>query len=203
MAFLARNNLSVAANMLLKNDLKNFDEVMKTEELINYLNHQITRYLVKINALEISREDAKYIGRLFHVVNDIERIGDHAQNIAEAAVSESEEKIVLTDTAKRELLQMLSTVLKLLDEAIATFEAQQLDIPKAKYIEGLEEEIDSLKDAYQMSHIERLNNGECEMRAGMLFVNTIIDFERVGDHAENIAWAVKVKPTKQEMQVNA
>jgi len=203
MAFLARNNLSVAANMLLKNDPKNFDEVMRTEELINFLNHQITHYLVKINALEISREDAKYIGRLFHVVNDIERIGDHAQNIAEAAMNEYEEKIILTDTAKAEMRHMLETVLKLLDESIATFEAQELDIPKAKYIEQLEDETDALKDAYQMSHIERLNNGECGMQAGMLFVNTLIDFERVGDHAENIAWAVKQKPTKQEMQVNA
>lgn len=202
MASLARNNLSIAANMLLKCDLKNFDEVMKTEELINFLNHKITHYLVKINALEISREDAKYIGRLFHVVNDIERIGDHAQNLAEAAMSESEEKIVLSETAKGELKLMLETVLKLLDESIATFESQQLDITKAQYITELEDETDALKDAYQMSHIERLNNGECEMRAGMLFLNTLIDFERVGDHAENIAWAVKTKPTKQEMQVS-
>ncbi len=203
MASLARNNLSVAANMLLKNDIKSFDEVMQTEELINFLNHKITHYLVKINALEISREDAKYIGRLFHVVNDIERIGDHAQNIAEAALNENEEKLILTDTAKSEMKHMLETVLKLLDEAIATFEAQELSFDKAKYITQLEDETDALKDAYQMSHIERLNNGECEMRAGMLFVNTLIDFERVGDHAENIAWAVKQKPTKQEMQVNA
>lgn len=201
MANLARNNLSIAANMLLKNDLKNFDEVMQTEELINFLNHKITHYLVKINALEISREDAKYIGRLFHVVNDIERIGDHAQNIAEAAQSEYDEKIVLTETAKGEMKHMLETVLNLLDESIASFEAQELDVSKAKQIEALEDETDALKDAYQMSHIERLNNGECEMQAGMLFINTLIDFERVGDHAENIAWAVKQKPTKQEMEM--
>ncbi|MCR4563042.1 MAG: Na/Pi cotransporter family protein [Clostridiales bacterium] len=201
MAFLARNNLSIAANMLLKNDLKNFDEVMRTEELINFLNHQITHYLVKINALEISREDAKYIGRLFHVVNDIERIGDHAQNIAEAAANENEEKIILSETAKSEMRNMLETVLKLLDESIASFEAQELDITKARYIEQLEDETDALKDAYQMSHIERLNNGECGMRAGMLFINTLTDFERVGDHAENIAWAVEHKPSKQEMEV--
>jgi phosphate:Na+ symporter len=201
MAFLARNNLSIAANMLLKNDPKNFEEVMRTEELINFLNHQITHYLVKINALEISREDAKYIGRLFHVVNDIERIGDHAQNIAEAAANENEEKIILSETAKSEMRNMLETVLKLLDESIASFEAQELDITKARYIEQLEDETDALKDAYQMSHIERLNNGECGMQAGMLFINTLTDFERVGDHAENIAWAVEHKPSKQEMEV--
>jgi len=202
MASLARNNLMVASKMLLNNDIGKFDEVMQTEELINFLNHKITHYLVKINALEISREDAKYIGRLFHVVNDIERIGDHAQNIAEAAVSEHDEEIVLTNQAKKEMKNMIDTVFRLLDEAIATFDMQELDIEKAKEITALEDETDSLKDAYQMSHIERLNNGECEMRAGMLFINTLIDLERVGDHAENIAWAVKEKPTKQEMQVN-
>ena len=95
---------------------------------------------------------------------------------------------------------MLGTVIKLLDAAITTFEAQKLDVEKAKKIESLEEEIDSLKDAYQMSHIERLNNGECGMKAGMLFINTLTDFERVGDHAENIAWAVKEKPGRTEME---
>jgi phosphate:Na+ symporter len=199
MAMLARNNLSLAGSALINNDLKNVESIMQTEELINFLNHQITRYLVKINALEISREDAKYIGRLFHVVNDIERIGDHAQNIAEAAMSETNDNLVLTETAKNELKNMLDTVLRLLDKSVAIFEQQKLDIETAKKIEALEDETDALKDAYQMSHIERLNNGECEMRAGMLFINTLVDFERVGDHAENIAWAVKEKPTKQEM----
>ena len=200
MAMLARNNLSVAGNALLKNDIRNVPSIMQTEELINFLNHKITHYLVKINALEISRDDAKYIGRLFHVVNDIERIGDHAQNLAEAAQSQYDEKIVLSETAKKELRHMLDTVLELLDKSIESFDQQKLSVPLARQITELESETDALKDAYQMSHIERLNNGECDIRAGMLFVNTLVDFERVGDHAENIAWAVQDKPNKADIK---
>lgn len=200
MAMLARNNFSLASRALLDSDKTNIEDIMETEELINFLNHNITRYLVKINALDISREDAKYIGRLFNVVNDIERIGDHAQNLVEAASAAIEEGQKVSPQAKKELEEMQRTVLRLLDGSIEAFEKQNLDVETAKRLNALEEEVDNLKDAYQMAHIERLNNGECETHAGMLFVNTIIDFERIGDHATNIEWAVKVKPTKEQME---
>ena len=203
MAMLARNNFSLASKALFDSDKTNIQSIMDTEELINFLNHNITRYLVKINALDISREDAKYIGRLFHVVNDIERVGDHAQNLAEAAEAAIESGQKVSPAAKKELEHMQKTVLTLLDGSIEVFDKQELDVESAKRLNALEDEVDNLKDAYQMTHIERLNSGECETHAGMLFVNTLIDFERIGDHATNIAWAVKQKPTAEEMSAEA
>ena len=103
MAGLARHNFSIAAEDLLNKSCDHFDEVQHTEEVINFLNHNITPILVKINSLDLSYSDAKYIGRVFHVINDIERIGDHAQNLEEAAKSRVDEGIEISSEGEREL----------------------------------------------------------------------------------------------------
>lgn len=195
MALLARENFVRAANDLLSGNADNFDEIEHTEEVINYLNHGITPMLVKINALDLSYQDAKYIGRAFHVINDIERIGDHAQNLAEAAKSRQEENIELSPAALAELHEMFDTTLELLDGAIEAFTTQNLDKETAVYLNKLEASVDDMQRDFEQNHIERLNKHICSTQGGMLFINTVTDFERVGDHATNIAWKVSHKPT--------
>lgn len=194
MARLARDNFDIAVQDLIDKQIKNFDAVNKTEEIINYLNHHITPVLVKINALDLSYQDAKFIGRMFHVINDIERIGDHAQNIEEAAKSRVDENIELSEEGERELREMQKTVLELMDGSIEAFSTQTLDVDTAEKLNALEAEVDSMQEVFEQAHIDRLNNNECSTRAGMLFINTITDFERVADHSINIAWSVKSKP---------
>lgn len=194
MAYLARDNFDRAANALIKNDVSKVEKIKSVEEVINFLNHGITRHLVKINALDLDYSDAKYIGRLFHVVNDIERIGDHAVNLCEAMVVRNNEKLAISDDAVAELETMRKCVAELLNASISSFEKQELTFEEAKQIETLETVSDNLKIRYQDAHLRRLNKEHCETRAGMMFVNTLIDFERVGDHAKNIAFAVSKKP---------
>ena len=194
MAKLARDNFDRAATALINNDTSKGEKIESVEEVINFLNHGITRHLVKINALDLDYTDAKYIGRLFHVINDIERIGDHAVNISEAAVVRSNEKLAISDEAVAELETMRKCVVELLNASIDSFEKQELTIEEAKRIETLETASDNLKEKYQNAHLRRLNEEHCETRAGMMFVNTLIDFERVGDHSKNIAFAVAKKP---------
>lgn len=194
MAYLARDNFNRAATALINNDTSKTEKIESVEEVINFLNHGITRNLVKINALDLDYSDAKYIGRLFHVINDIERIGDHAVNLSEAAVVRSNEKLAISDEAVAELETMRKCVLDLLDASISAFEKQELTVEEARRIETLETVSDNLKIKYQDAHLERLNKEHCETRAGMMFVNTLIDFERVGDHSKNIAFAVRKKP---------
>ena len=126
--------------------------------------------------------------------NDIERIGDHAVNLSEATIVRNNEKLAISDEAVAELENMRKCVLELLDASISSFEKQELTIEEAKQIETLETVSDNLKEKYQNAHLRRLNEEHCETRAGMMFVNTLIDFERVGDHAKNIAFAVAKKP---------
>lgn len=194
MAGLARQNFSIAAEDLLNKSCDHFDEVQHTEEVINFLNHNITPILVKINSLDLSYSDAKYIGRVFHVINDIERIGDHAQNLEEAAKSRVDEGIEISAEGERELREMYETTLKLIDGSIEAFTSQILDNEKAEQLGEYEASVDDMQTEFEQSHIERLNARKCNTRAGMLFINTITDFERVADHATNIAWSVSKKP---------
>lgn len=196
MAGLARRNFSIAAEDLLNKSCDHFDEVQHTEEVINFLNHNITPILVKINSLDLSYSDAKYIGRVFHVINDIERIGDHAQNLEEAAKSRVDEGIEISAEGERELREMYKTTLKLIDGSIEAFTSQILDNEKAEQLSEYEASVDDMQTEFEQSHIERLNAHKCNTRAGMLFINTITDFERVADHATNIAWSVSKKPEK-------
>lgn len=196
MAYLARDNFDRAATALINNDTSKVEKIESVEEVINFLNHGITRHLVKINALDLDMSDAKYIGRLFHVINDIERIGDHAVNLSEAMVVRNNEKLAISDDAVAELDTMRKCVMELLDASIRSFEKQEITFDEAKHIETLETVSDNLKVKYQDAHLRRLNEEHCETRAGMMFVNTLIDFERVGDHAKNIAFSVSKKPTE-------
>lgn len=196
MAGLARQNFSIAAEDLLNKSCDHFDEVQHTEEVINFLNHNITPILVKINSLDLSYSDAKYIGRVFHVINDIERIGDHAQNLEEAAKSRVDEGIEISAEGEKELREMYETTLKLIDGSIEAFTSQILDNEKAEQLGEYEASVDDMQTEFEQSHIEILNAHKCNTRAGMLFINTITDFERVADHATNIAWSVSKKPEK-------
>jgi len=194
MALLARDNFKLAAADLLNASTEHKEDIQHTEEVINYINHTLTPLLVKINALDLSYQDAKYIGRVFHVINDIERIGDHAVNLSEAAESRANENIQFSPEGESELQEMFDTTIKLLDGAIEVFTNQNLDYDKAMELNHLEASIDDMQRDFEQNHIDRLNKHICETRAGMLFINTVTDFERVGDHATNIAWKVSNKP---------
>lgn len=200
MAEMAQKNFVAASNALIDMDVSNVEKIAEREKAINFLNHKITSYLIKINSLDLLENDSKYIGSLFHVVNDIERIGDHALNLSEAAQKSVEDKLTLSDKAKEELRDLFNTTEELLIGAIDAFDKQTLTVDESFKLYELEEHIDDLSDLYQNTHIVRLNNMECSTEAGMLFVNTITDFERVGDHAINIAFSSR-KGTKAYKQM--
>lgn len=193
MAKLARDNFETSAHALINRSDKDLDKVMENEEIINYLNHHITSYLVKLNALDITDSDSDYIARVFHAINDIERVGDHAINLAEAAQHNIGEGLKFSDPAREELNQLCGSVVILLERSMAAFDNQSLSDNEAKELSDLEEHIDDLTLECQDSHIFRLNRKECNTEAGMLYLNTITDFERVGDHAINIAFLARSK----------
>ena len=193
MAKLARDNFETSAHALINRSNKDLDKVMENEDVINYLNHHITSYLVKLNALDITDSDSDYIARVFHAINDIERVGDHAINLAEAAQHNIGEGLKFSDPAREELNQLCGSVVTLLERSMAAFDNQSLSDNEAKELSDLEEHIDDLTLECQDSHIFRLNRKECNTEAGMLYLNTITDFERVGDHAINIAFLARSK----------
>lgn len=187
MGSLADENLNRAMNALITLDREEIDEVYEVEKNIDFLSHAITNYLVKINQTTLPIEDLKSIGALFHVVNDIERIGDHAENIADAAVRREETGVGFSKEAQRELgemMDMVNTVLRFSFEMFAKSTEEHVED-----IRNLEEAIDEKEKELQQKHIERLSNNECTPEAGALFSDIVSGLERVADHATNIAFA--------------
>lgn len=189
MASLASENLNRAMNALITLDEEDINEVYEVEKNINFLNHGITDYLVKINQTTLPIEDLKSIGALFHVVNDIERIGDHAENVADAARQRKEEGISISKVAQEELGEMLEMVNKIIQYSIDMF--ARSDEAHMQEIIALEDSVDEKERQLQRAHVERLTRGECTPEAGMIFSDIVSGLERVSDHATNIAFAIK------------
>lgn len=187
MGSLANENLNRAMNALITLDREEIDEVYEVEKNIDFLSHAITNYLVKINQTTLPIEDLKSIGALFHVVNDIERIGDHAENIVDAAVQREETGVSFSKAAQRELgemIDMVNTILRFSFEMFVKSTEEHVED-----IRNLEEAIDEKEKELQQRHIERLSSNECTPEAGAMFSDIVSGLERVADHATNIAFA--------------
>ncbi|MBD5450652.1 MAG: Na/Pi cotransporter family protein [Lachnospiraceae bacterium] len=187
MASLADENLNRAMNVLITLEPEEITEVREVEKNIDFLSHAITNYLVKINQTTLPIEDLKSIGALFHVVNDIERIGDHAENIAEAAERRIKTGVGFSKEAQRELGEMMNMV-----NTILRFSFEMFVKSTEEHMEDilhLEDAIDEKERELQQKHIERLSNNECTPEAGALFSDIVSGLERVADHAVNIAFS--------------
>ncbi|MCM1123154.1 MAG: Na/Pi cotransporter family protein [Eubacterium sp.] len=187
MASLASENLNRAMNVLITLDTEEIEEVHEVEKNIDFLSHAITNYLVKINQTTLPIEDLKNIGALFHVVNDIERIGDHAENVADAAERRIKTGVSFSKEAQRELgemMDMVNTILRFSFEMFVKSTEEHVED-----ISNLEEAIDEKEKELQQKHIERLSNNECSPEAGALFSDIVSGLERVADHAVNIAFS--------------
>ena len=188
MGHIAVENLTDAVNVLMKPEDKGIQKVYETEKQINYMNHAITDYLVKISQSTLPMDDMKNIGGLFHVVNDIERIGDHAENAADSAVLRKEKNISFSKEAEAELLEMLHRVIKITNYSIDMFSNNSKE--HLQEILDLENGIDQMERDLQEAHVERLKKGKCKQEAGMIFSDIISGLERVADHATNIAFSI-------------
>ncbi|MCM1025479.1 MAG: Na/Pi cotransporter family protein [Roseburia sp.] len=188
MASLASENLNRAMNALITLDEEDIQEVYEVEKNIDFLNHAITDYLVKINQTTLPIEDLKSLGALFHVVNDIERIGDHAENVADAARQRKETGISFSHEAQRELGEILDMVNTIIQYSIEMF--VKGDERHMQDVITLEDRVDAKEKEMQKQHVQRLTRGECSPEAGMIFSDIVSGLERVADHATNIAFAV-------------
>ena len=199
MASLAEENLNRAMNALITLDEEDIEEVYEVEKNINFLNHAITDYLVKINQTTLPIEDLNSLGALFHVVNDIERIGDHAENVADAARQRKEEGVSISKEAQKELGDMLEMVNKIIRYAVEMF--AKSDESHMQEIVTLEDQVDEKERELQKKHVERLTKGECSPEAGMIFSDIVSGLERVADHATNIAFAITTEEDAEDGEI--
>ena len=198
MGNMAITNLTRAMNCLVTLDEEELKKVYSMEKNIDFLNHAITDYLVKINQTTLPIDDAKSIGGLFHVVNYIERIGDHAENVADACRTRMEEKVSFSKEAQAELSGMLDAVIKITTYSLDMF-SNNNRIHMQEILE-LEDNIDKMERELQQNHVQRLTRGECTPNAGMLYSDIVSGLERVADHATNIAFSILEEDPEEDMK---
>lgn len=185
MANKAKLSLELAMDAFMKNDESLVEKVYANEEVINNLEECITTYLVKLSKCELSDREKNIVASTFHIVNDIERIGDHAENLADLTTQKINKKLHYSDEAISEITKMYKTTLKAVDLSIDSYADR--DITKAKEIENIESEIDKQNKKYRELHIKRLHEGVCNAYAGAVFLDLLSNLERIGDHSTNIA----------------
>lgn len=188
MSLMVRDNLNAAMKALMNKDKSEIEEIYKREKYIDYLSHRITEYMVKANQYGIPLNDRARLGGLFHVVIDIERIGDHAINIVEDALKEENDDIKFSEDGIQEITNMYNKVVEIYDKAINIFTT--MDKTGFDEINKLEDTIDQMQIDYQEGHVKRMANGKCSIEAGLIFTDLVIGLERIADHAMNIAYSI-------------
>ena len=185
----AKANINNAIEMLLDEKIDNTSVIRDKEDIINHLNKNITAYLTKLMGKDLSDEDDKKIGSYYHVVSDIERIGDYAENIMEYAMRLREEELAMSDEAKEELKQLTDKFNTLYDYAITAFDDRNLTL--LTKVEEVEESVDEYSHELENRHIERVKKGACTAQTGSIFLQTVSNLERVSDHITNVAFSIK------------
>ncbi len=191
MAQLVRKNFVMACEGFAANDISAQREIKENEEVINWLNHSITDFLVTITSHELSGDVSEYIGKLFHVITDLERIGDHALNISEHTELARENELSFSDDGLNEFRDIYEKALELYDGSFNAFVNKKLPDNEEHQLHFLEDSIDQLTLTAQDNHVERLREKKCHTSSGVVFTKVLQDLERVGDHSYNIAWAAR------------
>ncbi|UWP59479.1 Na/Pi cotransporter family protein [Ruminococcus gauvreauii] len=185
MRMIVRETVSGSFDAVLHSTSQGKEELEQKEEYIDYLNAEISRYIVSVMHHEMAVEDSIKISGYYKILGNLERIGDHAMNVLGYAVSMKKKEIVFSDQAKQEIMTMKEMSLRILDD-VAGSNVADLKTMLEKTSRD-EQKIDDIRNEYLTQQIERIGKSECIADAGIFFSEMLTDFERIGDHALNIA----------------
>lgn len=167
------------------------EEFTNREDVIDYLNAEITQVLIDVRGLTLTQKDLYLVGSLFHVVNDLERIGDHATNIVEIGQRRKKDKIRFSGKAEREIEELSGLVTSMLEKSVHIVDRQISDPEIISEVEVLESQVDTLSESLADHHINRVKAKKCTPRNGMLYLDMLNNLERIADHADNLASSVE------------
>lgn len=182
-------NLRIAGEAILQDNRGEMQEVIQNETMIDRMDRMLTDYLVKINNLSLNEEQHLLVKNLFYTISDIERIGDHSENLAELAKEKVENQIAFSPKASKDLREIIKAAAASVEHALA---ARKLhDMSRVRMVVQSEELVDNLEEDLREQHIERLSQHQCQPESGVIFLDAINNLERVSDHALNIAGYVR------------
>ena len=184
-----KKNVEESYDAVLSGKTDALEEIENREDYIDYLNGEISRYIVSLMSVEMSEQDSRSINSYYMMISNIERIGDHAMNVAEYTKFMKKWDVKLTDEAKEEVEKMKEISVQTLEALDFTDLAQAEEILQ-KVSEG-EKAIDDMQKKYLKQQIKRAKKGDCKAEAGIMFSELLTDFERIGDYALNVAQLYK------------
>ena len=187
MMHLSYDNLKIGYQRLVNQDNTKDKELIETEDKIDYINNEITQFLINLTH-NVSLSDEKTLGSYFHVVNDIERIGDHAYNFYESSLKMVENDLAFSDIAKKEFDSMFDVVCQMFDLTFIIFHDKSSD--SLRKLHDLENQTDELKNKLSSAHYERIQNKTCHVENSPFYTTLVSELERVADHLVNIGYSI-------------
>ena len=189
MGELVLRSLKSSMKAITEKDRKLSAEVEYDEETIDQMESILSSFLVKVNNLELTEKQKEHVNNLFYTITDFERVGDHANNLAETADYMIENHISFSDTGLADIRRIFDKSIESFENALAAKRTRNLTDVKA--CSNDEDEVDVLNEDLREKHIERLSSGKCAPQAGVVFLDILTNLERVSDHAMNVAGYVK------------
>jgi phosphate:Na+ symporter len=173
---------------LLNSDEDMVHSVFEKEKIVNLMEKNLLDYIVDLSKYPLTSAQRDKITTLMNTINDVERIGDHADNIAELALYNIENGSDFSEQAIEELNQMMDTVHEAYKLAILTFKTADSELGMAVFEK--EKIINNMEKKYRKNHMDRLNDGLCTTSTGIVFLDTLSNLERIGDHSTNMAESI-------------
>jgi phosphate:Na+ symporter len=191
MLSLVEENIRYSLSSIDGNPAVNAEKISENEDTIDFTNSSLTQFLIKLSACVDERDEQK-IGAYFHVLNDLERIGDHAENFHEIGQEMLSKKLAFSDMALSDIKQMYGVVIAMIAIAKDAFDAESsVRLPD---LTDLENQTDEMKSAFSAKHFSRLSEGNCSLEVSPYYTSTITGLERVADHLVNVGYSI-VSPT--------
>ncbi len=189
MGKVALANAKIATAALIDGNESFCREVFENEETIDRMEKIMTEYLVKINNLSLNDEQHRIVKNMYYTIGNLERIGDHCENLAELAQKRIEKNWNFSEGAMDELRRIADAALKAVECSIEARDDHEM--MKVRQTARYEEEVDNLEEELRESHMERLSREECQIESGVIFLDALANYERIADHAKNVAGYVK------------
>ena len=185
MGKLTLRNVERACEVCFTQDEAVIAEIFETEKKINAMNRELSEYLSKANTLPVNDHQRLVVADLFNTLTDLERSGDHAENVAKEVQLLMTRQLTLSETGKKDLRDMTDAVQEAFRCAVKAREERS--VTSARKVSACEDLVDSLRDEQKERHMDRLSRGECKPEAGLVFIEIIDNLERISDHAQNMA----------------
>lgn len=185
---LTQKMVGTAMESFFNNDARALDKITRREEAVDALRESITNYLVELMQQELGVEESRKIPALIHAINDVERIGDHAENLRDLAQQKIDDHMPFSQVAAEELKKMFEDTDKMISCSLKALELNS--VHEAKLVLEQECQINTLRDRLKDNHVKRLEQGHCHVLSGVVFLDMISNLEKIGDHLNNVAQAV-------------